>query len=85
VRFLLKNSFSTATDCHQQSHKNTDKGLDTILTIGIPLSPILSNMNADKPIAWPERIVAEVDESDRRAQAMAKGLSVEQINWRPSS
>jgi hypothetical protein len=41
-------------------------------------------MNADQSITWPERILAELDESDCHAQAAAKGLSVEQINWRPS-
>ncbi len=32
---------------------------------------------------WPQRLIAELDESDRRAERLARGLSVEQLNWKP--
>ena len=30
---------------------------------------------------WPARITSELDASDRRAEKIAKGLGVEQLNW----
>jgi hypothetical protein len=41
-------------------------------------------VTSDKPITWHERILVALDESDRRAHALANSLSVEQINWRSS-
>ena len=37
------------------------------------------------PIPWSERMVAELDDADRRAYSLAKGQTIEQINWRPSA
>ena len=31
---------------------------------------------------WPARLIAELDASDARASAIARGLTVEQLNWR---
>ncbi len=33
--------------------------------------------------AWASRLMAELDAADLRAEAVAKGLSVVQLNWRP--
>jgi hypothetical protein len=33
---------------------------------------------------WPDRIIARLDEADRRAHALADSLTVGQLNWRPS-
>lgn len=33
---------------------------------------------------WPDRIIAQLDDADRRAHALANGLTIEQLNWRPS-
>jgi hypothetical protein len=33
---------------------------------------------------WPDRIITQLDEADRRAQALANSLTIEQLNWRPS-
>jgi hypothetical protein len=34
--------------------------------------------------AWPERIIAQLDNADLRAQTLAQNLTNEQLNWRPS-
>jgi DinB superfamily len=33
--------------------------------------------------AWCRRLVSELDDSDRRATALAKGLTPERLNWKP--
>ena len=33
--------------------------------------------------AWGRQLVAELQASDQRAMALARGLSVEQLNWKP--
>lgn len=33
---------------------------------------------------WPARLRAELDDADTRATALAQGLSIAQLNWRPS-
>jgi len=33
---------------------------------------------------WPARLLAQFDEADRRAHALANTLALEQLNWRPS-
>jgi hypothetical protein len=33
--------------------------------------------------AWCRRLVSELDDSDRRATALAKGLTPESLNWKP--
>jgi hypothetical protein len=35
--------------------------------------------------AWSQRLVSELDASDRRAEQLARGLGREQLNWRPHS
>ena len=32
--------------------------------------------------SWPARLIAELDASDARASAIARGLTIEQLNWR---
>ncbi len=32
---------------------------------------------------WAQRLIRELDASDRRAESLAKGLTLEQLNWRP--
>src|SRR5579872_1783777 len=32
--------------------------------------------------AWMQRLISELDDSDRRAERVAGGLSVEQLNWK---
>jgi hypothetical protein len=40
-------------------------------------------MPADSPSsAWAQRLIAELAAADRRAESAAKGLSLEQLNWR---
>ncbi len=34
--------------------------------------------------AWPPRLIAELDAADARAIALAKPLTVDQLNWQPS-
>jgi hypothetical protein len=34
--------------------------------------------------AWPARVLDGLTDADRRASALARGLSAEQLNWRPS-
>ena len=43
-------------------------------------------MNGDARVtqAWPDRIIARLDEADNRAHALADRLTLEQLNWRPS-
>jgi hypothetical protein len=33
--------------------------------------------------AWSERLIDELDASDRRAIDLARGLSPQQLNWKP--
>jgi hypothetical protein len=33
--------------------------------------------------AWAQRLISELAAADRRAECVAKGLSAEQLNWRP--
>ena len=33
---------------------------------------------------WPARVIDGLNDADRRASALARGLSVEQLNWQPS-
>ena len=35
--------------------------------------------------AWPERLVDELNTSDRRANELAGGLTSEQLNWKPAA
>lgn len=37
-----------------------------------------------KPIHWSARLIEELDTSDRRANDLARGLSPEQLNWKPA-
>ena len=39
-------------------------------------------VNSDLP-AWSLRLISELDAADRRAELVAKGLSPEQLNWKP--
>ena len=32
---------------------------------------------------WTQRLLSELDDSDRRAEKVARGLTAEQLNWRP--
>jgi hypothetical protein len=42
-------------------------------------------VRADLPLpAWSSRMLAELDASDRHAGQIARGLSPEQLNWRPA-
>ena len=34
--------------------------------------------------AWSQRLIAELEAADRRAQAVATGLTLEQLNWQPA-
>ena len=34
--------------------------------------------------AWPQRLISDLTAADRRAERVAKGLSPEQLNWRPA-
>jgi len=34
--------------------------------------------------AWPSRVIAGLNDADRRASALARGLSAAQLNWKPS-
>jgi hypothetical protein len=34
---------------------------------------------------WPARLISEVDAADRRVIPLARGLTAEQLNWRPSA
>lgn len=42
----------------------------------------MSTDRSDAP-AWTRRLVAELQASDQRALALARGLTVEQLNWKP--
>ena len=33
--------------------------------------------------SWSQRLISELDAADRRAERLAKGLTLEQLNWRP--
>ena len=35
-------------------------------------------------LAWPQRLISELDIADGRTQRLAEGLSREQLNWQPS-
>src|SRR5215469_2823694 len=43
-----------------------------------------SAMTACRLPAWSQRLLAELDAADVRAESVAKGLSAEQLNWHPS-
>ena len=42
------------------------------------------NKEASVTQTWPDRIIARLDEADHRVLALADGLTIEQLNWRPS-
>jgi len=43
----------------------------------------MATASQDAPAAWSRRLTSELDASDRRAERLAKMLSLEQLNWRP--
>jgi hypothetical protein len=40
-------------------------------------------MSTDPAPAWSRQLIAELQAADQRAIALARGLSVEQLNWKP--
>lgn len=42
------------------------------------------SFNAQDAPAWPPRVIDGLNDADRRASALARGLSVTQLNWRPA-
>lgn len=57
-----------------------------LFTGHVPPSLSTYNFRMDKAVeaTWPDRIIAQLNESDRRAHALADSLTLEQLNWRPS-
>jgi hypothetical protein len=43
----------------------------------------MATASQDALAAWSRRLTSELDASDRRAERLAKTLSLEQLNWRP--
>ena len=43
----------------------------------------MSTEHTDAAPAWSRQLIAELREADQRAIALARGLSVEQLNWKP--
>jgi hypothetical protein len=43
----------------------------------------MATASQDALTDWSRRLIAELDASDRRAERLAKTLSLEQLNWRP--
>src|SRR5271166_5936963 len=43
----------------------------------------MATASQDALTIWSRRLLAELDASDRRAERLAKALSLEQLNWRP--
>jgi hypothetical protein len=44
----------------------------------------MSRMSSDVLPAWVTRLLSEIDAADERAMALAKPLTPEQLNWKPS-
>jgi DinB superfamily len=43
----------------------------------------MATASQDALTGWSRRLIAELDASDRRAEQLAKTLTLEQLNWRP--
>ena len=43
----------------------------------------MSTDRIDPALAWSRQLIAELQAADQRAIALARGLSVEQLNWKP--